>query len=398
MNNGNNKYYNNSNPNDNMGNSNNNYNNSNPNNNINIDNNNYYSNSNPNNYNNNMGNANNNYYNNTNPNNNMNNNNNNYYNNLYNGISNNNNNFNNNNYNNQNNNINHFQGYQTSNQIYYYNNNQLNDREIKPINENIYNDYYINKGQQPMRSDDPYKELHYNQNNNLNYYQNGRIDYPNEVNNINNSLINDNMDYKIQGPNSEQNNIPLRPNASDNANYTFNELNNYRQGSNKCQNKCIYCSMYIDNNNIDICKTCFKHRLIEELHRISLEYESINVLEVLEPNIEIQLRKNEQKKEYALSQILNIYNSNFINENLDKNRLIKEIKKETCVYCNGQINNEKYTLPCNCSLCSKKHLHKYINEMDLTKGPCNCCHYTNKMMFDLGVLLNSLNCNLFIKF
>jgi hypothetical protein len=199
------------------------------------------------------------------------------------------------------------------------------------------------------------------------------------------------MDYKIQGPNSEQNNIPLRPNASDNANYTFNELNNYRQGSNTCQNKCIYCSMYLDNNNIDICKTCFKHRLIEELHRISLEYESINVLEVLEPNIEIQLRKNEQKKEYALSQILNIYNSNFINENLDKNRLIKEIKKETCVYCNGQINNEKYTLPCNCSLCSKKHLHKYINEKDLTKGPCNCCHYTNKMMFDLGVLLNSLN-------
>ena len=321
-----------------------------------------------------------------------------------------------------------------NNKALLYNNYEDNNKSNNKNNNNNFNNYYTNQTNNNRYNEKANQHQNYkkNKNSNLqnpmnanqlnyrNYYTNDAKNnsnynnllmkndlmkskeksYQNNIiqNNINNANKNNNSDipYKNQqiglktpGQDSIQSNIKPSSNNSDISNKGF--MTPY---SNINSNKCINCSSNIENPNIDICKQCFKSKIIDVLYSFYIQ-DMKHVQDPMNFNgmVEIKIKRNISPQKYKIYDAINEYNIIY-NEKLYKEQLINEIKKKICRFCQEDINEENYNLPCNCHFCSIKHLDKYLQskKFDLSKGfKCYCSQvYNREMMLELGVLCNEL--------
>ena len=123
----------------------------------------------------------------------------------------------------------------------------------------------------------------------------------------------------------------------------------------------------------------------------------------IDGNIQLQLKNNESPKNLALKQALEIYNKIYYDDKFGKEQIIKELKKKICVFCHEDLSGEGIVLPCDCHLCNKEELNKFLSEIQINKGfICKCIkEYTREMIFDLAVLTSDLNIGIkkiFIKY
>ena len=279
-------------------------------------------------------------------------------------------------------NSNHYQNYRSKNN---YNNisnnnpqNQMNQKQ------SIYTNYYTHE----VKHNNNYNNI-LNQNDIMISKQ--KSNQNNIKNNINNADKNNNKDisYKNQqiglktpGQESFQSNI----NQSDISNRGF--ITPY---SNKNKNKCMNCGINIENQSIDICKECFKSKIIDVLFSLNIE-DMKNDREPMNFNGTIENKTKKYKVIDAIIEYNKIYN-----ENLNKEQIINELKMKICRLCKGDIKKENYKLPCNCHFCSKDHLYQYLQSIqyEFSKDfKCNCSQtYTRKMMISLSNICNELRIN-----
>ena len=170
---------------------------------------------------------------------------------------------------------------------------------------------------------------------------------------------------------------------------------NINKGEN--ENKCLYCKEKIVNKNIDICKKCFKSKIIDELYSSYLEcLEKEKDPMKLVGNILFKMKKNENPNTLTLNEALAIYNKSYNDDKLDRETIINEVKKKVCILCWEDLKGEGIKLPCNCYLCNREDLNKYLRglkQSDLNKAfYCNCSkQYNREMLYDLAVLTNEFN-------
>ena len=311
------------------------------------------------------------------------------------------------------------------NNIRYNNNKQSLNKSCNPV-------FFQNKINQVARS-----QINQKNNTNKNYgqQQNNPLK-PNKVivkqnNNIKNSIqlnqIDNNINYRKDKDNSsyrynnnkngglktpgeenmQQSNMPSNIPSNMPSSYQNNAkmgapIGLCTPGSNMNMNKeidenkyiCIYCKEKKENNNIDICKKCFKSKIIDELYSSYLEcLEKVRNPMDIDGNIQLQLKNHESPKNLALKQALEIYNKIYSDDKFGKEQIIKELKKKLCVLCQEDIRGEGIILPCDCHLCNKEELDKFLSETELNKGfICECTkEYTREMIFDLAVLTYDLN-------
>ena len=277
------------------------------------------------------------------------------------------------------------------------NNNQKNITKIKRNSQNYYNKRQINQNQ--------YRNYNTNENKKIN--MNNPTEEMESKNNQNNSLqnkLNSNNNITNQNPKNIGLKTPQGPSQSNiSSNSNISPIGFSTPDGNRNQNKCLNCGSFVNNQNISICKLCFKAKIIDFVYisYIKCISENLNLMEYLDGNIEIQFNKKENIKKFSLDEALVEYNKIFKNENLDKKQIIDEIKKKICVSCQEEIkNNEYYELPCKCRLCSKEDLDIYLSNIDLKTGFLCLCgtQYTREMIFKLGVLTLEIKVRSQIKF
>ena len=343
--------------------------------------------------------------------------------------------------NNNNNQINNYiPGYNNNpnNNMNYKNNNQINNNipgyNNKPnINMNNSNNNQVNNYNQPYNNNpNIYMNNYHNQDKYLNNEINNNI-ANNQLNQGKFNEINNNNNLKTPLQQNNNNNIKKTEQNMTNNNFTFNNnqnhLNNNKEiglktpgqnlnsnqsnqlnpnnqnqntkqigfktpGQNTSKNICMSCKkVEIENNNINICKYCFKKILFEELYSSYLEYIKSFQNTKFKGRIEIKLRNDENKKNFLLDEAIEEYNKNYKNENLNYQQVINELKKRVCALCQEDLKNESIKIPCNCHFCSKKHLELFLKPFNFSKDfICYCGEkYSREMIFDLGILCNDLN-------
>ena len=258
---------------------------------------------------------------------------------------------------------------------------KIKPRELNQINEHNYIDNKIDNN-----NNNPNEEIQ--KQNNVQCVRKNKFEFKTIKSNSSNipALKNTTVGFKTPGQDSHQSNIP-----SKNKDLNIPEKKGFiTPGQDMNQNKCMNCSNNIDNNNIELCKSCFKLKIIEEFYTSYLLFIEGRIFNLLKVNITIKLKKNEEPKNLELKEALNIYNKYYNNENLDLKGIIKELKEKICIFCKEDIKKEKITLPCMCNTCSKEDLNAYIDTIDFNKDYiCNCStKYTREMIFSLGVLSN----------
>ena len=213
-----------------------------------------------------------------------------------------------------------------------------------------------------------------NDNNNSSHYNQNKKESKSQINGSNQSNINE--DTSI---NSKAKSLEFKVGETLKNNETSKIISNH---------KCMKCNNIIaNNNNIDICKNCFKDQIYEFTFNYYLAdiSSALVVTKIFEEQLELNLKKNEKGKKYLLSGAIRKYNEIFKGENLNQKQIINEIKKKLCVYCAEEIKGEFLELPCKCVLCGEEHLNEYLNSTDLTKEQCLCSEtYNGEMLFKLG--------------
>ena len=204
---------------------------------------------------------------------------------------------------------------------------------------------------------------------------------------------NQSFGLKTPGQNFDSNrpNILQKP-SNQNQNDVIIGLKTPGQNINK--NICMSCKkIEIDNNNINICKFCFRTKLLNELYSSYLEYIKNIQNTRFNGRIELKLRNNENQKIYSLDEAIEEYNKNYKNEYLNYQEVINELKKRVCVFCQDELKNESIKIPCNCHFCSKGHLELFLKKYNFYKDfVCYCLKkYSREMMFNLGILCNDLD-------
>ena len=78
--------------------------------------------------------------------------------------------------------------------------------------------------------------------------------------------------------------------------------------------------------------------------------------------------------------------------------LFQEMKKKFCIFCLGDLNKDRYEIPCKCNFCSIDHIKKYFhlknNFRYKSNYICICSHeYTNEDIYNIGIFfyLNKLH-------
>ena len=264
------------------------------------------------------------------------------------------------------------------------NNSQIKPNELSQIDELNYTNNKIEKNNN-IPNEETQKP------NNIKYIRKNKCEFKKIKSKSGNipELKSNSLGFKTPGQDSQQSDI-----SSKNKDLNIPEKKGFiTPGQDMNQNKCMKCSKNLDNNNIDLCNLCFKSKIIEEFYASYLLFIEGNKFNLLEVNIQIKLKKNEESKNLKLREVLDIYNKYYNNEKLDINGIIKEVKKKICIYCKKDIKKEAFTLPCECNTCSKKDLNLYINRIDFIRDYfCPCSRkYSRDMIFRLGVLTNKYN-------
>jgi hypothetical protein len=264
--------------------------------------------------------------------------------------------------------------------------NQLNRNQINP--ENNYNN---NFSQRQKKNFNPNIDIFKQNENNKNFSQQNKLN--------NNDNMKDNISYRNNNNQNKGFKTPgqdmQQPSMSSDSN-----IGSYKGGFitpgqiiNKELNekKCIYCKEKIDNKKIDVCKKCFKSKIIDEFYSIYLVcLEKLKNPYMIDGNIQLKLKKDENQENFNLDKALEVYNNSYDDDNLSRDNIISELKKKICVLCKEDLKGEGIKLPCNCYLCSKYELNSFLRNIDLCKDfMCSCSKvYNREMLFDLAVLTN----------
>ena len=282
-------------------------------------------------------------------------------------------------------------------------NNQSNQRHLTENNQQLYSNYNSNIPKYNKDILSSKTEVNKQKNN---YPQNNV--QKNDLNNANKNNFNNNSPSIQKQHENRNQNLGLKTpgnnsNQSNNKSSTSNRSNTSQiglitPGQVTKETICIICNKEkIDNPNINICKYCFKSKIIDDSYISYLQiFEQKDNPIKLNGTIEIKLKKDENCKVFSLLQAIQEYNKFYQNEKLDKITIINELKKKICRFCEKDIrveNRELYEIPCKCHFCCKDHIDYYLSEFDFSKGfVCFCKNtYTKDMIFDLGVLCNDLN-------
>ena len=131
-------------------------------------------------------------------------------------------------------------------------------------------------------------------------------------------------------------------------------------------NICSLCSGNItQKNQFNLCLNCLKKEIESQIMGFYIEYLNIHTHFIKDELYDFNIRFNSyfQKKECIIqNKKANLLECiEFSGKKL--NDYIIPIKKNICVQCqnNFEKNSEKYNLPCNCYLCSKKCYYNYFN-------------------------------------
>ena len=187
-----------------------------------------------------------------------------------------------------------------------------------------------------------------NNNNNIST-QFGKDEYINNIKNI------DNNKYKR----------PLfKPNTMKEKNLSESSIIKMIKRGNKCHKG--FCPNLIMNENVlNLCDDC---RLNEIKSKILQEYFMYLQIDI-NKNSGTKLMKYFSKVKYNISEELEIPLMQLISEsNLDFNELFTKVRTNICLWCGNNTegkekNNFFIKLPCDCKLCSKNCIDKYINNV-----------------------------------
>jgi hypothetical protein len=236
-----------------------------------------------------------------------------------------------------------------------------------------------------------------NNNNNEKYNKNNT-----NQNKWSNENSNNNMEIKgLKTPGQDSNppsNISL--NSNKNGNKDINSNNSHQpiglitpsgdKNDNKNQIRCIKCNAPLNNQDIQVCKVCFKKEIIDCCYSSFYDNIKNNRPINLEGKIVISIKNNIGQiiKNYNLEEALKEYNEIFRNENLDKKSIIYELKKTICISCKNKIKDKTFELPCKCHFCCKEELDIYINNLDLSRDIVCLCgqSYPREMLTQLAIL------------
>ena len=291
-------------------------------------------------------------------------------------------------------------------------NNLTNQTKVNQINQKEYINYHTN----PTNSNTSdnfkkkYEKRNIKKNDPKNNPTNIKKDYKsyqitdNQANYINKKgNSNQNIGIKISEGNSlKTNNISNNNSISNNNEIKIEQIGLPTPGQNANENKsnniCMNCKKEtIDNENVNICKYCFKSKMIDELYSNYIDYIETNEnYNYFNGNVEITLKRDEQPKIFTLKQAIREYNNIYNNENLTYDKVMNELKKKVCIICSEDIKDQNYKSPCNCHFCSKEHLVSYLKQINFYKDNkiyCFSCNekYSEDMIFCLGILCLEYN-------
>ena len=267
------------------------------------------------------------------------------------------------------------------------NNNQLKRRQNNGNQNKCSNDGNVPKNNNETQPKNNISQINNNMQNN-----NHQKIFNNNNNTNSFQMKNQQENYGLKTPGQEYNHSK-KPSISYNNNPQIG-LNT--PGQNKIENLCINCKkVNIDNPNINICKLCFKSKIMDTLYLEYLAMEQASeTVKDFKGKIEIKTQIKEPEKSLTLTQAIEEYNKNYKNENLNQEQILNELKKRICRLCGGDINKENcIEIPCGCHFCSKWHLDEFLSQFNIQKDfKCTCNKkYTREMIFDLGVLSNANN-------
>ena len=255
------------------------------------------------------------------------------------------------------------------------------EQKINGINNDIYQNIKVSESNHSNNNNNSNNNIIYNMNNNTNNFSNANNNYiQSQKNNTNNIPPKKVPEIGLKTPGNES--------AKSSNNNTVPKLSLI----------CTNCKNPINNQNIPLCKNCFKNEIINESYfsYLSVLNQKRPPEEAIFANINLMNIKK-QKINLNLDNAINEYNKLFPGVNLDRKSIVLELKKKICIYCTNEIKNNSFIeLPCKCRICSVEHLNNYLSfykkyEMPFT---CRCkINYYPNMMFQLGIikLLNNSN-------
>ena len=271
-----------------------------------------------------------------------------------------------------------------------------------------------------------YQNLIQNKNNVENNKENENNEENNSTKNIQNKIINIERTNLIEKMNNEiDNGKKFKEEINDKNSLINDDEKNKKQLSNivlnsenkekiKKYNKSIeeQCEICLKNylnkkeNEIfhNICQDCLKNNIIKVLYPIFLSYMNDSISnkmhelafktyfnEFIERKIEI-LEQN-----ISIKKTLQIIDNNY-KTNIEMHPLFQEMKKKFCIFCLGDLNKDRYEIPCKCNFCSIDHIKKYFhlknNFRYKSNYICICSHeYTNEDIYNIGIFfyLNKLH-------
>jgi hypothetical protein len=178
-------------------------------------------------------------------------------------------------------------------------------------------------------------------------------------------------------------------------------------GAYKC-NKCNISHMGLKNIK-NICPKCFILEIIIQSKKDYVNYlKNVTKLEKANTitkddfnnlflnNISI----NYDNKKYSIYEAIEELNYQENNKEFDAEKtlydIIIELKQQICLYCNNDVQNIEFRLPCGCNFCSFNHLESFIKEKiqnKLTNNyKCFCSYeYKPNTVLELCNFLRSKN-------
>ena len=158
--------------------------------------------------------------------------------------------------------------------------------------------------------------------------------------------------------------------------------NNFKkeENVNNNQNKkdieliCLKCSkqIYIPNKTLkNICQLCLFREIFSQIKKYYKDYLHLVITKIN------QVTKDDLNNLFFNKISVNVFekilNINQIIEEMEFSnkiepflkRLMTELKKNVCIYCDNDINNKnsKYQLPCGCCFCSIQHLSNFFKQL-----------------------------------
>ena len=235
------------------------------------------------------------------------------------------------------------------------------------------------------------------------------IERTNLIEKMNNEIDNDKkFEEELNDKNSfinddEKNQVQLTNIISNSEN-----KNNIKKYNKDIEGLCEVCSKNYFKKNEDeifhnICQDCLKKNIINKLYPIFLSYmeESISskIHELAFKNYFNEFIENKIEifdQNISIKETLQLLDNNY-KTNLEMHPVFQEMKKNFCIFCLGDLNKEKYEIPCKCNFCCIDHIKKYFhlknNFRYKSNYICICSHeYTNEDIYNIGIFfyLNKL--------